>query len=174
MLAAALAHTLWQEGDAEAAILHAIAAGGDTDTTAALTGAFCGAIRGLDSVPAGWRASVGGVERLLALARRAAGESPNDPDAVVTTGTNGTSAGDRRADQLHISVLLDRSGSMQTIAADVVGGFNQFLSEHRAIPGCRLTLVQFDSRHPFEVLIDDVDVIEAPELRPEAVPSPAG
>ena len=36
---------------------------------------------------------------------------------------------------IHISVVLDRSGSMQPIADDTVGGFNAFLAEQRSKPG---------------------------------------
>lgn len=45
-----------------------------------------------------------------------------------------------------IVVLLDRSGSMQSIKADMEGGFNKFMDDQRKEPGeCLLTLVQFDS-----------------------------
>ena len=45
----------------------------------------------------------------------------------------------------HIVILLDRSGSMETIKSDTIGGFNRFLSEQQAVPGeATLTLVQFD------------------------------
>src|SRR5262245_59865681 len=73
---------------------------------------------------------------------------------------------------VHVSFLLDRSGSMGAIQNDVIGGFNQFLREQQALPGaCRMTLVQFDSQHPFEVLSDAVDVnavglLDAQRYRP--------
>jgi hypothetical protein len=58
---------------------------------------------------------------------------------------------------VHVHFLLDRSGSMASMAADVVGGFNAFLAGQRALPGkSRMTLVQFDSGDPFEVLTDAV------------------
>lgn len=60
---------------------------------------------------------------------------------------------------VHISILLDRSGSMSAIADDVVGGFNTFLDEQREGPGdARITLAQFDGQDPFEVLIDGEDL----------------
>ncbi len=66
---------------------------------------------------------------------------------------------------VHISVVLDRSGSMASIAGDIVGGFNEFLAEQRKAPGvARVTLVQFDSQDPFEVLIDAVDLREVTDL----------
>ncbi|MEO8260853.1 MAG: vWA domain-containing protein [Acidobacteriota bacterium] len=47
-----------------------------------------------------------------------------------------------------VTVILDRSGSMETIASDVIGGFNQFLTDQQRQDGdCRLTLVQFDDRY---------------------------
>src|SRR5262249_50471146 len=60
---------------------------------------------------------------------------------------------------VHVSFLLDRSGSMNAIREDVIGGFNQFLREQRGRPGeCRMTLVQFDSQAPFEILADAAHV----------------
>jgi hypothetical protein len=55
----------------------------------------------------------------------------------------------------HIYFLLDRTGSMASMASDVVGGFNGFLAGQRADGhDARMTLVQFDSQDPFEVLAD--------------------
>lgn len=66
---------------------------------------------------------------------------------------------------VHVSFLLDRSGSMASIRDDVIGGFNQFVRDQQKEPGtCRLTLVQFDSQEPFEVLTDAVDVREVRPL----------
>lgn len=77
-------------------------------------------------------------------------------------------AGDGDA-PVHLSVVLDRSGSMGAIAGDVVGGFNEFLAEQRAQPGrARITLAQFDSHDPFEILIDGAGLHSAPDLDPAA------
>lgn len=66
---------------------------------------------------------------------------------------------------IHISVVLDRSGSMATIADDIVGGFNEYLAEQRQVDGrVRVTLAQFDSQDPFEVLINGVDLREVTDL----------
>ena len=63
------------------------------------------------------------------------------------------------SDPIHISVVLDRSGSMARIADFVVDGFNEYLNEQRQRDGtARLSLVQFDSSDPFEVLIDGRDL----------------
>ena len=43
-----------------------------------------------------------------------------------------------------IVCIIDRSGSMESIADDAVGGFNSFLESQKALPGeARLTLVLF-------------------------------
>lgn len=55
----------------------------------------------------------------------------------------------------HFYVLLDRSGSMEAMRTDVIGGFNNLLAEQQADGGdARFTLVQFDSQDPHEVLVD--------------------
>ncbi len=60
-----------------------------------------------------------------------------------------------------VTIVLDRSGSMEAIATDVVGGFNQFLAAQQREPGdCRLTLVQFDN--VYETVYAGVPVAEAP------------
>lgn len=50
-----------------------------------------------------------------------------------------------------ITLVLDRSGSMDTIREDVIGGFNAFVEEQRKLAGeARLSLVRFD--HEYEVV----------------------
>lgn len=73
---------------------------------------------------------------------------------------------DPQADRtVHVSFLLDRSGSMEPIRADVIGGFNQFVSDQQAQPGtCRMTVVQFDTNDPFDVMTDALDVHEVRPL----------
>jgi Mg-chelatase subunit ChlD len=68
----------------------------------------------------------------------------------------------RETNRADIWFLLDRSGSMQMIAADVVRGFDEFFSEQIRQPGeASVTLVQFDDQDPHEVLVDarSIDVI---------------
>ena len=66
---------------------------------------------------------------------------------------------------VHISIVLDRSGSMKRIAGDIVGGFNQFLRKQRETEGeAKVTLVQFDSEDPFEILIDGIPLREVTDL----------
>jgi hypothetical protein len=70
-----------------------------------------------------------------------------------------------RNDYTHLSVILDRTGSMETIRDDTIGGFNAFLNEQKDAPGyATLTLVQFDSQDPYEVLHRFAAVTAVPEL----------
>ena len=58
-----------------------------------------------------------------------------------------------KADYTHLQVILDRTGSMESIRDDIIGGFNSFLEQQRHLPGqTTLTLVQFDSQDPYEIL----------------------
>ncbi len=64
--------------------------------------------------------------------------------------------------------LLDRSGSMDALAQDVIGGFNTFIAEQAREPGsAHLTLVQFDSQEPFEVIHDAARIEDIPRLTTE-------
>lgn len=65
-----------------------------------------------------------------------------------------------------IAFLLDRSGSMESVKGDVIGGFNSFLAEQRAVPGkCRFVFTQFDSQGVDTV--DHKDIKDVPDLTPE-------
>jgi Mg-chelatase subunit ChlD len=68
---------------------------------------------------------------------------------------------------VHLHFVLDRSGSMDAIRDDVIGGFNSFVAEQAAQPGeCLMTLVQFDNQEPYEVLFDARHVLDIPPLTP--------
>lgn len=67
----------------------------------------------------------------------------------------------------HITMILDRTGSMESIRHDTIGGFNAFLQGQKAAPGtATLTLVQFDSRDPYDVVHNFVPIALAAELTP--------
>ena len=77
-------------------------------------------------------------------------------------------------DRAKIWFLLDRSGSMASVAEDVIGGFNYFLAEQAAQAGeCRMTVVQFDSEDPFEVIAAGKKPADVPELN-DSVYQPRG
>ncbi|MFV0316197.1 MAG: VWA domain-containing protein [Microthrixaceae bacterium] len=72
------------------------------------------------------------------------------------------------AAEVHLYVLLDRSGSMASIADDVIGGYNRLLADQRGLGSrTRITLVQFDSNNPQEVVADAVPVSEVLPLEHE-------
>lgn len=49
-----------------------------------------------------------------------------------------------------ITVVLDRSGSMESVKADTIGGFDTFVQDQKKQPGkCAFTLVQFDNEYEF-------------------------
>lgn len=53
--------------------------------------------------------------------------------------------------------IIDRSGSMESIKDDAIGGFNSFLESQRGVPGtASVTLVLFDDR--YEVVHENVDL----------------
>ena len=71
-------------------------------------------------------------------------------------------------DYTHIAVILDRTGSMETIRDDTIGGFNAFLNTQKGAPGlASLTLVQFDSQDPYEIVYHFKPLAEVPELTRE-------
>lgn len=62
-----------------------------------------------------------------------------------------------KANHADITVVLDRSGSMSSIADDTVGGFNRFLADQKKTAGsCTFTLHQFD--HEFETVVPGRDI----------------
>jgi len=74
-----------------------------------------------------------------------------------------------RAEYTHTTVLLDRTGSMELIRDDTIGRFNAFLEEQREAGGrATLTVVQFDSQDPYEVLHGMVPVADIPDLTRES------
>lgn len=47
---------------------------------------------------------------------------------------------------LEIITILDKSGSMNELRNDIIGGYNNFLAEQKALPGnARITLIQFNN-----------------------------
>jgi hypothetical protein len=66
-------------------------------------------------------------------------------------------------DLTEIAYVLDRSGSMQSLASDAIGGFNSFLSSQQQVEGrANFTLVLFD--HEYLVIHKSVDIRQVPAL----------
>ena len=69
------------------------------------------------------------------------------------------------ARKTHIYILLDRSGSMSSIANDVIGGFNQMIKDQKANgPDAKVTLVQFDSQDTQAVIVAGAPIAEITDL----------
>jgi hypothetical protein len=67
-----------------------------------------------------------------------------------------------KKDSAYVAVVLDRSGSMQSVKQATIDGFNEFLNQQKAIPGeCRLLLAQFDD--VYEIVLDK-PLTEVPAL----------
>jgi Mg-chelatase subunit ChlD len=78
-------------------------------------------------------------------------------EELMTTATKNT----------HLYILLDRSGSMDSIASDVIGGYNAFLRDQKNNgDDARVTLVQFDSADVQEVIAAGVPIAEMVDLTP--------
>ncbi len=66
-----------------------------------------------------------------------------------------------------IVIVLDRSGSMSTMKADMEGGLEQFVLDQRRQPGtCQLTLVQFDTEIETVFSARDLRMVERIEIVP--------
>ncbi len=65
-----------------------------------------------------------------------------------------------------ITVVLDRSGSMQTIHKDMMGGYNRFLAEQKSLDtDTTFTLAQFDNE--YEIVHHAIPLKNVPELTDE-------
>ena len=59
--------------------------------------------------------------------------------------------------------VIDRSGSMSSIAADMIGGFNRFVKDQKALPGeCKVFAYQFDDH--YDTICEGMDIKDVPEL----------
>ena len=62
-----------------------------------------------------------------------------------------------------IVFILDRSGSMQNVVQDTIGGYNSFIENQKNQPGeARLTTVLFDDQ--YEIIHNGIDIREAKPL----------
>ena len=65
-----------------------------------------------------------------------------------------------------ITILLDRSGSMESIRGAMESAFNEFILQHKAVPSTRLTMMQFDSHEPIpEVVYEAQPINDAKPFR---------
>jgi hypothetical protein len=68
-----------------------------------------------------------------------------------------------RNDLTDINIVLDRSGSMEVVRTDTIGGFNTFLQSQKEAPGeATLTLAQFDDQ--YEIVYGGKNIQDVPPL----------
>jgi uncharacterized protein YegL len=66
-----------------------------------------------------------------------------------------------RDDLTEIVFIVDRSGSMGMIRNDVIGGFNTFIKDQKAVPGnANVSLIQFDDKYEVNYLTKDINQVE--------------
>ena len=71
-----------------------------------------------------------------------------------------------KEDFTHISIILDRSGSMESIKDDTIGGFNAFIAEQKKDPGrTTVSLYQFDNH--YDVVYENKEVKDVSDLTNE-------
>lgn len=65
-------------------------------------------------------------------------------------------------DYTHISMVIDRSGSMSSCWTDVVGGYESIVKENKAVPGkCTFTVAAFDTE--YDLIEDFTDIQKVDE-----------
>lgn len=63
----------------------------------------------------------------------------------------------------NIIFIVDRSGSMQNIANDMIGGFNSYIENQKKVPGeCFVSFYQFDDI--YETVFERTKLADVPEL----------
>ena len=104
------------------------------------------------------------VSTFLTELRRILAEAPDGVDVSAITAAIEASENPGEA-RTKIWFLLDRSGSMQSLTGDVIGGFNRFLDDQTNQPGeAQMTVVLFDGNNPFEVVVDAKTIAEIAQL----------
>ncbi len=68
-----------------------------------------------------------------------------------------------------IIFIVDRSGSMESIRKDMIGGFNSFIKEQLKVPtDCKVSFYQFDTQDPkVETVYEQRNLSVVPELTME-------
>lgn len=80
---------------------------------------------------------------------------------VTTTTTTTTTIEDM--EDTHITIVMDRSGSMASISHEMERQINAFLQEQRAFKGrCTVSVILFDDQ--IEILHNNVDIADVPRL----------
>jgi len=66
-----------------------------------------------------------------------------------------------KEDLTEIVILLDRSGSMESIRMDTIGGINTFITDQKKASGqARVSLIQFDDRYEINYSAKDINEVQ--------------
>lgn len=76
-----------------------------------------------------------------------------------------------RDDYTHISIVMDRSGSMNEVRDEAEKAINAFLTDQKEVDGqCSLTFVDFDGQDPRHVVFDgDIKNFQGYQLHPRGM-----
>lgn len=70
----------------------------------------------------------------------------------------------------HLVILIDRSGSMQSIKQDMEGGLNEFLTKQKEVEGtCTVTVAQFDDQFDITNDFDDISLVKEVVIEPRGM-----
>lgn len=96
-------------------------------------------------------------------ARQQDTEKPKKVKAVLPTHKHTADCEKTQAEPVLLVCILDRSGSMNSLVSDTIGGYNSFLQKQKAEAGkAELTTVLFDDQ--YELLLERKPLGEASEL----------
>lgn len=103
-----------------------------------------------------------------ASARSLPKEVPSEPNQTKITlqHKHTENCAETSAEPVHIICILDRSGSMNGLTEDTIGGYNSFLDKQKQNPGkAEVTTILFDDQ--YEIISESVDINEAKHLTSE-------
>ncbi len=82
----------------------------------------------------------------------------------VTVDTKPVAAKPAAEQSTHITIVLDRSGSMSRISRDMEGGVEKFLADQRKLPGkCTVSLIRFDNE--IETVFHNMPIANVERIR---------
>ena len=146
------------------AILKAVQAGGDTDTIGSMAGGLAGAAHGDGpwSKPSNQINEIEEIMTTINSVTSLRNKPQSQPNNESLRDTERLIEADPA---VHVTFLLDRSGSMSSISQDVIGGYNNFVSEQRTVDSaCLFSSAQFDSGNPYEIIHERISIGNVPEL----------
>ena len=92
-------------------------------------------------------------------------EEPEKPteQRILPTHKHTANCEKTEAEPVQIICILDRSGSMRSLAEDTIEGYNSFLEKQKQEPGeAAVTTILFDDE--YEKIVDNVDLKNIPKL----------